>query len=332
MVFAPKSLPASFAATVLLMVVLFCSPGGAAPDASVPNPHASGLAIPAGKHAELKRLWSVFKGGRVVFDHRVGRKITFTFDDGPSHRVTPLVLRQLKKLSIRGAFFVVARRFAGRSSIAAKNRRVLREVARQGHYVGNHTFTHPMMAQLGTGRQRWQIEATENNILAVTGLRTYLYRPPFGGQTGYSIRLLKKRGYATVMWNLSTGDPFDRHVAKVHRNVMRKINRHRGGIVLMHDTNAWSAMALPLIVRSILVESCKLLYRREEPYVVVGLEHFLVPESGKVPKPGKAALEQAARWRARTVRLCGRKGAPSATRPVSAGRDVRTRKTDRRPR
>jgi hypothetical protein len=88
----------------------------------------------------------------------------------------------------------------------------------------------------------------------------------------------------------------------------------------MHDTNAWSAMALPLIVRSIVVESCKLLYRGEEPYVVVGLEHFRVPESGQVPKPGKAALAQAARWRARTVRLCGRRRAPPAKGPVSAGR------------
>lgn len=259
----------------------------------------------ADKLQKLQALWDRFRGGQVIYDGRVGRKITFTFDDGPADRVTPRVLAWLERYKIRASFFVNGRRFGGRSSIAAKNREVLLATALKGHFLGNHTFTHPIMGKLDGRAQSFQILATERAILNVTGLRTYIYRPPFGGRTGYSQSLLKKRGYATVMWNLSGADAFDRHVAKVHRNVMRKIGKRQGGIILLHDTNGWSAEAVPLIVRSILIESCKLLYRGEEPFLVVGLEHFWVSASDKTPGPPSAALEEAASWRARTTRICG---------------------------
>jgi peptidoglycan/xylan/chitin deacetylase (PgdA/CDA1 family) len=262
------------------------------------------LGVTANEAVRLQKRWAGFKDGTIVWDERVGRKVTFTFDDGPSQVVTPLVLAKLKQHSIPAAFFVNGRRFGGHSAVAIKNRAVLAETARQGHLIGNHSYTHPMMAQISTSRQKWEVRATHRAIIEVTGLRAYIYRPPFGGQTSYSRRVLKRAGYSTVMWNLSSNDPFGRHVKKVHHTVMRKLAHHRGGIILMHDTNAWSACAVPLIVRSILIESCKLLARGEEPYLIVGLEHFWVPPAERMPRPTAAARAQAAAWRKTTLRFC----------------------------
>ncbi|MCD6499048.1 MAG: polysaccharide deacetylase family protein [Deltaproteobacteria bacterium] len=255
----------------------------------------------------VKRIatrWRRFDGTRIVWDQRVGRLVTFTFDDGPSHRVTPYLLDQLDRFGIKATFFVVGRRFGGRSSIAQKNQEVLREEVRRGHFVGSHSYTHPMMAQLSTDRQKWEIMSNEEAIVRTCGLRPYLYRPPFGGRTAYSNRLLERRAYAIAMWNLSSGDPFGRHVAKVHRTVLKKIHKHRGGIVLMHDTNGWSAAAVPLIVRSILLESCTLMRRGEQPYLIVGLDRFAADAHGRLVPLDAEDKTEAAAWFDRTRRLC----------------------------
>ncbi len=253
----------------------------------------------------LQSRWAAFKNSTVTWGREIGRKVTFTFDDGPSQAVTPLVMDYLEKHGLRGTFFVNGRRFTGGSAVAAKNREVLVEAARRGHLIGNHTQTHPMLKTLAPERQKWEVFTTHNAIVRVTGLRPYLYRPPFGGQTSYSRRILEKAGYATVMWNLSSDDPFGRHVAKVHRTVMQKIHRDNGGIILMHDTNGWAAYSIPLIVRSILVESCKLIHRGEEPYLIVGLDHFRVPEGETAPRPTPEGIIEAAHRRAETFRICG---------------------------
>lgn len=254
----------------------------------------------------IQARWSAFRKSQVTWNNRgVGRVITFTFDDGPSQVVTPLVMDKLEKEGLKGTFFVNGRRFGGGSAVAAKNKEVLVEAVRRGHYIGNHTQSHPMLKNQSASRQKWEVLTTHNAIARVTGLRTYLYRPPFGGQTSYTRRLLRRAGYATVMWNLSSNDPFGRHVAKVHRTVMRKVTRDHGGIVLMHDTNPWSACAIPLIVRSILIESCKLVRRGEEPYLIVGPEHFRIPPGEKTARPTPAAQLEASLWRAKTMKFCG---------------------------
>jgi peptidoglycan/xylan/chitin deacetylase (PgdA/CDA1 family) len=268
------------------------------------------LGVTKARARKLQARWRRFEDGSITWDHRVGRLITFTFDDGPSQVVTPLVLAKLNRYGIKGAFFVNGRRFGGHSAVASKNRQVVAQAAKQGHLIGNHTYTHPMMSAESADKQKWEVLATHRAIIGATGLRPFIYRPPFGGQTHYSRRLLERAGYSTVMWNLSSNDPFGRHVKKAHATVMNKIRRRGGGIVLMHDTNGWAACAVPLIVRSILIESCKLIHRGEEPYLIVGLEHFWVPEGGGVPRPSAEARAQAARWRAKVFRLCG-KGAPT---------------------
>src|SRR5258706_15472156 len=49
----------------------------------------------------------------------------------------------------------------------------------EGHEVGNHTFTHPNMAQVGPRRVRLELNATERAIEAVTGRSSRLFRAPY---------------------------------------------------------------------------------------------------------------------------------------------------------
>ncbi len=263
------------------------------------------LGVPPARVAAIQRRWESFKNGEIVSDWRVGRKITFTFDDGPSPRTTPLLLENLDRVGIRATFFVVGRRIGGRGPLAAKSREVLREEVRRGHLVGLHSYSHPMMIELPHDKQKWEIVATQQAVMRTVGLRPYLYRPPFGGRTRYSEGLLRSRGYSVVMWNMSTGDPFVHHPAKVLATAMKKVKKHQGGIFLMHDTYGWSAAAAPLILRAVLIESCTLLARGEQPYLVVGLEHFWMERGSSRIRQTPEMQAESHRWLAMTRKLCG---------------------------
>jgi peptidoglycan-N-acetylglucosamine deacetylase len=66
-----------------------------------------------------------------------GQKIALTFDDGPSREWTPQVLDLLARYGVPATFFMVGRH-------ALVNRDLVRRAYREGHELGNHTFTHTM--------------------------------------------------------------------------------------------------------------------------------------------------------------------------------------------
>jgi peptidoglycan/xylan/chitin deacetylase (PgdA/CDA1 family) len=63
--------------------------------------------------------------------------VTLSFDNGPSHRVTPWVLDVLRERGVRSTFFVVGEQL--RAPGAAE---IARRAAAEGHWIGNHTLTH----------------------------------------------------------------------------------------------------------------------------------------------------------------------------------------------
>src|SRR5947207_9494120 len=126
--------------------------------------------------------------GRIVVDsvlqtpstyviERYGRKkhaVALTFDDGPDATWTPLVLDTLESRDATATFFVIGEN-------AELHPELLRRMLREGHEIGNHTFTHPNLALVGPRLTRYELSATERLIEAVTNRRTALFRPPYFG-------------------------------------------------------------------------------------------------------------------------------------------------------
>src|SRR5690348_15797011 len=69
---------------------------------------------------------------------RGSKQIALTFDDGPNDPHTLKLLEVLAKHNVRAAFFLIGRYVRQRPDIAT-------EIAKQGHVIGNHTFTHPLL-------------------------------------------------------------------------------------------------------------------------------------------------------------------------------------------
>lgn len=130
--------------------------------------------------------------------------VTLSFDNGPEPAVTPGVLDILARLEVQASFFVLGRK------LALPGRRALAERAlAEGHWIGNHTYTHetPLGRASGADVAEREIGRTEN-LIGDLAHPDRFFRP-FGGQGRIGPHLLspavaaylKAGGYTCVLWN-----------------------------------------------------------------------------------------------------------------------------------
>lgn len=79
--------------------------------------------------------------------------VRLTFDDGPGPS-TPLLLDVLKSASLKVTFFVLGKHLARAPEMAAR-------ILREGHRLGNHTWTHARPDVLTASELSEEIEATD---------------------------------------------------------------------------------------------------------------------------------------------------------------------------
>lgn len=191
-----------------------------------------------------------------------GHKIILTFDDGPSEEFTPQILDILKKEKIPATFFIVGLE-------GEKNLPILRRIYKDGHEIGNHTFTHHNIATMSPERAEIEMRATRMLIEAVTDHSTILFRAPYNAdsepQSFEEIEPLarsKKDNYITVGESIDpndwqTGITADSIVARV----IRQAEDTRANVILLHDAGGESRQAtvdaLPRIIEYFKKKGCK---------------------------------------------------------------------------
>jgi peptidoglycan/xylan/chitin deacetylase (PgdA/CDA1 family) len=130
--------------------------------------------------------------------------VTLSFDNGPEPEITPQVLDVLDRRNIKTTFFVIGEK------IADPERRALAQRAHaEGHWIGNHTFTHSV--PLGR-RSEPDVASTEigrtQELLGDLAHPARLFRP-FGGGGNLDdcllnedvVEFLRRGRYTCVLWN-----------------------------------------------------------------------------------------------------------------------------------
>ena len=191
---------------------------------------------------------------------RVGRKqfpqtlplapneVVLTFDDGPWPVTTERILDALRQECVRATFFLIGRNAAARPALAQ------RELA-EGHTVGYHSFSHPML-------DRMPIEAAQadvdRGIAAVDGaLRGQpkhaapFFRFPYFSSTPPLLDWLERRRMAVFGADLWASDWNRMTPDQELRLVLDRVETNQGGIVLFHDTKAQTAAMLPAFLRAL---------------------------------------------------------------------------------
>ncbi|MEV4681673.1 polysaccharide deacetylase family protein [Streptomyces kurssanovii] len=155
-----------------------------------------------------------------------GRAMVLTFDDGPDPRYTPDILAVLREHEVRAMFFVCG-------EMATHNRDLLREMAADGHAVGNHTWSHPLIPTLPPSRIRDQLGRTSEVIEKTLGEAPLWYRAPYGAWNRHSFEIGADLGMEPLGWTVDTLDWMRPGTSTIVRRVLR--GAAPGVIVLSHD-------------------------------------------------------------------------------------------------
>ena len=225
--------------------------------------------------ADGNRDISVDKSSRLIDDesfnllpepYRVARygssknELAITFDDGPDPDWTPKILDVLKREHAPAVFFLIGLQAQKFSSITKR-------VYDEGHEIGNHTFTHPDISNIGGRFMQVELNLTERLFASYLGVRTILFRPPYSvdqePDTEDQVRPLEvtqSMGYITVGNKIDPNDWRDnprRTAEQISADVLAHLppcqpnDQQCGNIILLHDgggNRAETVRALPMII------------------------------------------------------------------------------------
>jgi len=167
------------------------------------------------------------------------KAVYLTFDDGPIPEATPFVLDTLARFGIKATFFVVG-------DNVRKYPDLFRRILAEGHRVGNHTFNHiggfrwlskRYLANTKKAQEYMDELRKMNEESSVTPHlpSINLFRPPHGWMRPLQYRIIRKKGYRIIMWDLVTRD-YSKNLtaAEVLENVKRYARN--GSIITFHDS------------------------------------------------------------------------------------------------
>jgi len=227
--------------------------------------------------------------GLIMTGATAHRLILFTFDDGPDRRTTPLLLDRLDAAGVRAVFFLTGNRLGLETPTLRQQSQIARDIRARGHIVASHTYDHLQLPLLNDNDVRYQVVRAEEAFTQVFGARPWLIRPPGGGHSARVDAILAERGYTTMLWNMGAGDFQVRSATDVLDTWRRVYGRlesegQRGGIVLLHDTYAWSVDAFQHIFNELQDRNCDLLNQGQELFDIVDDPAlFYVPRGGSGP-------------------------------------------------
>lgn len=153
------------------------------------------------------------------------RVLYLTFDDGPA-RDTPRLLRALRRYEAKATFFVVG-------GAARSNPTVIRRMHRDGHAIGNHTWSHPRLTDISTARVRAELSSTNRAVGPAMGT---CMRPPYGLVDKRVARASIATGLQPILWTAHIED-WAAHSPTWTVNRLRRDTKP-GAVILMHDTHA----------------------------------------------------------------------------------------------
>jgi len=164
-------------------------------------------------------LWRVPPGGDKV--------AYLTFDDGPTPSLTEPLLDRLAQYDASATFFLIG-------GHAEAHPHLVRAIARAGHMVGNHTFTHPYPWRTPAATLQAQLDRTSKLLQDQTGHPVRYVRPPYGQINSPLRQWCEARAHRAVMWDVMPGD-FLSNVDQAY--IERFVRRHLrpGSIVVLHD-------------------------------------------------------------------------------------------------
>ena len=174
--------------------------------------------------------------------------LAITFDDGPSEETTPLILDTLRSHDARATFFVLGKH-------AAEHPELVRRIAREGHEIGNHGWSHGILV-FASRRQIAREFMKLGHLLDRLGLPpARVVRVPHGFRNPFVNRVATGFGYRVAGWSAGVFDTAKPGSDVIARRAISAL--HPGCVLLLHDADGngddhrrQTAEALPAILEA----------------------------------------------------------------------------------
>src|SRR5947209_5059540 len=180
----------------------------------------------------------------------------------------------------------------------------MQRVFREGHEIGNHTFTHPDISDISTRQVDLQLNLTERLFASKLGVNPVYFRPPYSidqepdtNDQAAPVDRIQGRGYVIIGNKIDTND-WDENPRKTPQEITDSVFQQmadmdkrpwtRGSVILLHDgggNRSATIAALPVLIENL----------RKRGYEIVPVSELVGKTRAEVMPP----LTPKQRWQAR---------------------------------
>ena len=186
------------------------------------------------------------------------KMLSISFDAAWGNEDTQELIDILAQYNVKATFFVVG-------EWVDKYPESVKALHDAGHEVMNHSNDHAHMTQLSKEEIVADVEACNDKIEAVTGVRPTLIRPPYGEYDDNVITAIRSMGMEPIQWDVDSLDWKDLSAEEITKRVVSRVQP--GSIVLFHNAALHTPEALPAILETLL----------QEGYTFVPISQLLLP-------------------------------------------------------
>lgn len=152
----------------------------------------------------------------------------------------PTILDVFEKEQVRATFF-----FDG--SWLSKHRSTAEQIAKLGHELSNHAYSHKNMSRLNRQMANEEIAKTEK-LLKQLGVNNRLFAPPSGDYNMETVRIAHELNLKTVLWLVDTVDWKHPSPDSIIQKISAQVEP--GAMILMDPTHS-SSKALAGMIKAI---------------------------------------------------------------------------------
>ena len=188
-------------------------------------------------------------------------EIVLTFDDGPWPGNTPAVLSALAAQCVKATFFPIGQH-------AMWHPEILRQVVAKDHTIGSHSWSHVNLAKKSLQEGKDEIEKGISAVALTAGRPIApFFRFPGLSQTPQLTAYLGERNVGIFSIDVDSFDFKLKNPEKVITSVMTKLDKRGQGIVLMHDFQQSTAVALPTLLLQLKAKGFKIVHMKAKDAV-----------------------------------------------------------------
>ena len=159
---------------------------------------------------------------------RCEKIIYLTFDDGPNPIHSNRIMDLLAQYDIKVTFFIVG-------SNVEKHMDTATRMVKEGHVLGNHTYTHKLLPCIPRAEKIQEIQKCQELIESLQNSKNKIFRPPQGLINLADLIYLYRKNYSIMLWSI---DSNDYHLSGDIESRLRELPKSHY-VILFHDDNAF---------------------------------------------------------------------------------------------